>query len=125
MLKDMLCVPFKSFPKATGLKIPAFIIMGTKLTLLLMDRPAPYICRMTRCRPMFYPSSLDSFADDMGSLISLINQVKHVVKNTHNAVIRKELVGAVVDDSLLDDSSVKLSPCPRSPIKSNKRQRLL
>lgn len=74
---------------------------------------------------MFYPSSLDSFAADMGSLISLINQAKHIVKDNHNAVMRKEVVGAIVDDSFLDDSNVKLLPCPRSPIKSNKRQRLL
>lgn len=97
-------------------------IRDSKLMLLKMDRPSPYICRLTKCKPMFDPDSLETFAVDMGSLNSLVNQAKHIVKNTHQTIIRKESVGGIAENSLFGYSKVELLPCPRSPIKPNKRQ---
>ncbi|KAI8149326.1 hypothetical protein BJV82DRAFT_662627 [Fennellomyces sp. T-0311] len=121
-LKDMLCSLRKAWPNARDLETLAFIIMGTKLTLIRMDRPSSYVCRVKECKSMHFPTSLDTFAVDMGSLLSLVNQAKTVVKRTVTATKRESVEEGADDDSFVT-TIPDLPPCPSSPRKPNKRQR--
>ncbi|KAG2191987.1 hypothetical protein INT47_000779 [Mucor saturninus] len=57
VLKDMLISLCNIAPSLVNdFAVPGVIIMNSKFTLVTMDSPCGYVCRLSRAKPIFFPS---------------------------------------------------------------------
>ncbi|KAI7856326.1 hypothetical protein BDC45DRAFT_503668 [Circinella umbellata] len=122
MLKDMLWSLSSSFPESKGFIVVGIIISGLKISTLLMDRPSPYICRIFKTTPLYFPTNVEEFAAKMGSIIHLVLQIKHIINKTY-----KETQPKIIRPITIVNSNHlgvhPLPPCPPTPKSKHKKSR--
>ncbi|CDH52824.1 predicted protein [Lichtheimia corymbifera JMRC:FSU:9682] len=63
-----------------------FIFSGLKMTILVMDCPAGYTCRLQRLGPLHYPETEQVLVTRLTSLILTIGSIKQLMKHTLQAM---------------------------------------
>ncbi|KAG2221379.1 hypothetical protein INT45_012425, partial [Circinella minor] len=62
------------------------VALSLKLRVVVMDNPSTYICRLNRTPGQFFPSTIETFASQLGSLLGLVSQVKELARQTLNVL---------------------------------------
>ncbi|KAG0168895.1 hypothetical protein DFQ28_001603 [Apophysomyces sp. BC1034] len=119
-MKDMMYSLQKTYPNVESLVVVEFIIMGLKIRVLVMDRPSTYICRIQGTPPLYFPTTEDTFAIQIGEILCLIIQAKGLIEKTLQAT---KISRRITDVSFCYPEEDSLPPCPSTPTVSCKRLR--
>lgn len=90
------------------------------LTVLIMDCPDGYVCRTSRIGPLKYPSSVEEFSKKIIPLITIICQVRNMMKATIETI---ESDTSIIIPTINSSSA---SPIPLSlppPIKYQRKRK--
>ncbi|CAO3601326.1 unnamed protein product [Absidia cylindrospora] len=85
-LKDMLYMLSSQRPETTSkLIMVGFTVMGSKIAMSTMNRPAGHVARIVRTRPLFFPNNARQFGNSMAKLLTLAWTGKTLMENTLDA----------------------------------------
>ncbi|KAG0166868.1 hypothetical protein DFQ29_000761 [Apophysomyces sp. BC1021] len=117
MMKDMMGNLIATYPHANDLVTVGYIIMGLNIRALVMDNPSSHVCRIQGTLPLHFPTTLDTFAIQVGEILCLIMQTKELIKKTMNTINSSRKISNITYNYL----TACLPPCAMSPKPSPKR----
>ncbi|KAI9019208.1 hypothetical protein CLU79DRAFT_705285 [Phycomyces nitens] len=106
LMKDTLITTTEQFPSITHeLRTVGLLLMGTKITMLSMDIPAGYICRVRKMKPLSYPTNCRQFIKRVIPILRLALKAKATMVHT-----RDIYDNAAVEESPKDHISFGMQP---------------
>lgn len=91
------------------------------LTVLIMDCPDGYVCRTSRIGPLKYPSSVEEFSKKIIPLITIICQVRNMMKATIEAI---ESDTSIIIPTINSSSASPIPPSLPPPMKYQRKRKI-
>ncbi|ORZ06431.1 hypothetical protein BCR42DRAFT_496295 [Absidia repens] len=83
VLKDMLFALSRKKPEvARSLCMVGLTLMGSKLTMMMMDSPCGYVARVKRTTPLYFPNNTMEFALGISKLLTLTYTARLLMEAT-------------------------------------------
>lgn len=97
------------------------MMTGMNLTVLIMDCPDGYVCRISRIGPLKYPSSVEEFSKKIVPLITIIAQVRNMIKTTIEAIASDT---TIVIPTINASTNSPIPPSIPPPVKYHRKRKI-